>query len=193
MKNLALRVIVSTMFIGLCPGSGIAASGVSIDGTISRSTDPYSDASSGFGPTTGYGIGASKTLSDISEKTKLAIRADISYYKWSENDRYLEWSLVRLPLFAGFRVYRKTGSLEIYGEGGFELSFDKWESFYTGPLYGIQSPGQRSTYSDRKFGLAPGAGVEIPVVDDILIGIHARYHLMDNSYSTFGLSVGYRF
>lgn len=169
------------------------AFGLTIDGTVTRASDPYSGSSSGFGSATGYGIGVSKYLNDMSEGVLIAARVDINYYKWSNSDRYLEWSFERLPVFGGLRICWKSGSMQIYGEGGLELSFDKWESSYTGPLYGILSPGQHSTYSERRLGLIPGVGAEIPIFDNVLIGLNARYHLIENPYSTLGISIGYRF
>jgi len=186
----ALVVIGSACFNCLISNS---AYGLTVDGTISYASDPYSGESTGFKTTTGYGIGASQYLTDSSESVQIAARVDINYYKWSNSSRYLEWSFARLPVFGGLRICWKAGPMQLYGEGGLELSFDKRESFYTGPLYGILSPGQHNTYSDRSLGIIPGVGIEIPLFDNVLLGLNARYHLINNPYTTVGLSVGYRF
>ncbi len=185
--------VIISAFIGISILFSTDAFGLTIDGAVTYATDPYSGSSTGFGSTVGYGIGVITPMRDISERASLAARFDLNYYKWSRSDRYLESSFERLPVFAGFRLYRKAGPMRLYGEAGLELSFDTWESSYTGPLYGTLSPGQKSSYSDRYLGLAPGAGIEFSVGAHFLIGFLARYHLIENPYSTFGISIGYRF
>jgi len=96
----------------------------------------------------------------------------------------------RIPVFFGARYYTP---INVYVEGGFEISYDKAESTYTGPLYGIYGYGSSASNEKTSFGISPGMGIEIPIGDNFLAGLHARYHLMINPYSTFGATVGYRF
>lgn len=165
---------------------------VAIDANVVYASDPFvgpNEEHKGeldtMGDTTGYGIGMSLFLFHF-----LALHADVNYFEWEESAPDLEWSYSRMPVFFGARYYTP---VNIFLEFGWEVSFNKSESKYTGPLYGIYGYGKSASHDSTTYGVSYGIGVEFPISEKFSAGVNARSHFMIYPYDTVGVSVGYRF
>lgn len=191
MKN-NIVIVLSLLFI--IPISGIftpsyANDGLIIDGTVSIATEP----SKGFGNGLGFGVGFGM---DVTNKTsirsgRLIARGDIHYYKWDTSVFGVDVTLTRMPVFLGARYYVpvKAGSLmALYAEGGLELSFDKSEAAACAGALCV-----KESASETNIGIAPGAGVEFPLGQNLSLGANIRLHMISDSYLSIGASIGHRF
>jgi opacity protein-like surface antigen len=191
MKKVFAIVFTAAMILTLNIGSAFAAhaQGVTIDGSLSLATETVS----GSGTTAGIGVGLSMDISDrvhLSDKrAKLQLRGDITYYNWDYDVLGINLSVTRVPVFVGGRYFlpiQDNSKVDVYVEGGLELSFDNVE---TALPFGI---GKVSS-SDINLGVTPGVGIEFPLQSNLVLGANARYHLISDSYMTFAVSLGYRF
>jgi len=71
-----------------------------------------------------------------------------------------------------------------YLEGGLELSYDEAE---------VASFFGKASATEINLGLAGGAGLEIPLADNLVLGFNGRLHLIADSFLTLGASLGVRF
>lgn len=161
-------------------GAALAEGEMSVDVSGSYASEPVT----GFGSTIGFGIGGNYGISK-----ELAGRVDLNYYSWKYDysDFWGSYSstYTRMPIFAGARyLIPMDNTMNAYVEGGVELSFDSFE---------IAWGGFKTTGSETKFGITPGAGIEYSINPNIYVGANARYHIVTNPYLTAGVNVGYRF
>ena len=174
-------------------GDVSASESITIDGTLSLGLDDF-----GYGDkiTPGYGVGVNIDMTKYffrqAKERKLLFRADINYYQWRDRIGYLEWSYTRTPVFLGGRFFSPYWPV-FYLEGGLEYIFVSTKSNYTGPLFGINSEGFKTSHRDFDVGITPGLGIEIPIGDKLVAGMNARAHFTYDFYATIGISVGYRF
>jgi opacity protein-like surface antigen len=191
MKKVLVIFFASVMISGLAVGSAFAAheQGMMIDGSLSLATETVS----GSGTTVGLGAGLSVDISDrvhlSDKKAKLQLRGDINYYNWDYDVFGINLSVTRVPVFVGGRYFlpiQGSSKVDVYVEGGLELSFDNVE---TALPFGI---GKVSS-SDINLGVTPGVGIEFPLQNNLVLGANARYHLITDSYMTLAVSLGYRF
>jgi opacity protein-like surface antigen len=189
MKKLVIAI---TALVIMAVGSGNAfaaqKSGMQIDGSLSFATDIYT----GYGATFGLGVGMSADISDrmhLSDKrAKLQLRGDINYYSSDETLMGMSLSAKRMPVFVGGRYFipmQSKSNMDLYVEGGVEVSFDKIESGI--PFFG------KISVSETNIGVAPGVGIEFPLGDNLVLGLNARYHLVSGSYLTGAASIGVKF
>jgi hypothetical protein len=190
MKKVFVIVFTAAMIFILNIGSAFAAheQGMMIDGSLSLATETVS----GSGTTVGLGAGLSMDISDrvhlSDKKAKLQLRGDINYYNWDYDVFGINLSVTRVPIFVGGRYFlpiQGSSKVDVYVEGGLELSFDNVETAV--PFFGKVSE------SDINLGVTPGVGIEIPLQNSLVLGANARYHLISDSYMTLGVSLGYRF
>ncbi len=189
MKKLVIA-IAALVIVAVGSGSAFAAhtSGMQIDGSLSVASDVYN----GYGATLGVGVGLSVDISDrmhLSDKNaKLQLRGDINYFSSSESFFGMDLEARRIPVFLGARYFipmQSKSTMDLYVEGGLEVSFD---SFETGiPFFG------KVSVSETNIGVAPGVGLEFPLGDNLVLGLNARYHIVSGSYLSGSASIGVKF
>ena len=52
---------------------------------------------------------------------------------------------------------------------------------------------EKASATEINLGLAGGAGLEIPLADNLVLGFNGRLHLIADSFLTLGASLGVRF
>ncbi|GBD98180.1 hypothetical protein BMS3Abin07_00188 [bacterium BMS3Abin07] len=174
------------------------AHGISIELTGNYASEP----SGGFGSTFGPGVGVNADFGKIirvTEGTKFAVisknikfRADLSYFNWDRDVFGVNIEYTRIPIFVGARYFFPLESmsrqgLQVFGEGGLEMSFDNVEDVVC-----ISGAGCiKNNDSDINPGIGAGGGIQYSFSDRIYGGIHLRYHVISDSYFTTGLYVGF--
>lgn len=163
-----------------------------VDGMLSLATEPVD----GFGMAIGFGVGFSKDITREAKmrQGKLMARGDLNYYSWSQDTFGVEVTLSRMPIFLGGRYYipmQGQSNMDVYAEGGLEISFDKAEACL--PSFFPGQPPICGSASDTNIGITPGAGIEFPINNNMTVGANARLHLITDSYLTIGATLGYKF
>jgi opacity protein-like surface antigen len=186
----SIVIAIATVLLAASAGSAIAAQGkggVMIDGTLSLASEP----TSGFGTTVGLGVGASMDITDkikLSDKNaKIQLRGDLSYYDWDNTEFGFDVSYRRIIAFGGGRYFFPMGgrgTVAPYLEAGLELSYDRVE---VATFFG------KASATEIALGLAGGAGLEIPLADNLVLGFNGRLHLITDSFLTLGASLGVKF
>jgi len=189
MKKLFV-IVIATVLMAAGAGSAVAAdgkSGATVDGTLSIATEPVG----GFGNPVGLGVGASMDITDtikLSDKNaKIHLRGDLTYYEWDDTQLGIDISYRRIIAFGGGRYFIPMGGrsgVAPYLEGGLELSYDEAE---------VASFFGKASATEINLGLAGGAGLEIPLADNLVLGFNGRLHLIADSFLTLGASLGVRF
>lgn len=189
MKRFAI-IAVALLMIAAGAGSAAAAegkSGASVDGTLSIATEPAGS----FGSTIGIGVGASIDITDrmkLSDKNaKIQLRGDLTYYEWDDTQFGFDVSYQRIIAFGGGRYFIPMGGrsgVAPYLEGGLELSYDEAE---------VASFFGKVSATEINLGLAGGAGLELPLADNLVLGFNGRLHLIADSFITLGASLGVKF
>ena len=186
MKSFA---VIAAALLMIAAGAGSAAAEEEnirafFDGTLSIGSEP----AGGFGKTTGFGVGESVDITDsmkLSDKNaKFHLRGDLAYYKWDDMQFGFDVSYQRIIFFFGGRYFipmSGRGGVAPYLEGGLELSYDDVEKANSAGTVIV---------TDINLGLAGGAGLEIPLADDLVLGFNARFHVIDGSFLTLGASLG---
>ena len=184
-------IAIAAVLMAAGAGSAIAAQdkgGVMIDGTLSLATEPAGS----FGTTVGLGVGASVDFTDrmkLSDKNaKIQLRGDLTYYEWDDTQFGFDVSYRRIIAFGGGRYFLPMGGrsgVAPYLEGGVELSYDRAE--VAAPFFGKVSA------TEINLGLAGGAGLELPLADNLVLGFNGRLHLIADSFITLGASLGVKF
>ena len=189
MKRFAI-IAVALLMISAGAGSAVAEEEKSIaffDCTLSMATEP----AGGFGKTAGFRVGESVDVTDSmklsDEKVKVHIRGDLAYYEWDDTQFGFDVSYKRIIFFGGGRYFipmSGRGGVAPYLEGGLELSYDDVET---------ASPVGTVIVTDIRLGLAGGAGLEIPLADDLVLGFNGRLRIIADSFLTLGVSLGVKF
>src|SRR3990172_10303706 len=184
-------IAIEAVLMAAGAGSAIAAQdkgGVMIDGTLSIATEPAGS----FGTTVGLGVGASVDFPDrmkLSDKNaKIQLRGDLTYYEWDDTQLGIDVSYRRIIAFGGGRYFLPMGGrggVAPYLEGGVELSYDRAE--VAAPFFGKVSA------TEINLGLAGGAGLELPLAANLVLGFNGRLHLIADSFITLGASLGVKF
>jgi opacity protein-like surface antigen len=196
MKKFLIVAVAALLFMGLGAGSA-SAQGMQIDGTLSIATDP-TDGFFGFSDwALGFGVGMSMDLPQQGRGAgKLQIRGDLNWYNWDVSGYgFGDFEYERIPVFVGVRYFipmQSKGDVDLYVEGGAELSFDKVEVGIPalGPLGFVIV---KDEVSDTNFGITPGIGIEIPMANNLVFGANARFHLITDSYLSLGATFGVKF
>lgn len=191
------KIILLCAVLSLLPASAALAKtgeGITIDGSLLAADETYkgSDAALGFGFGVSYGLGDMVRLGQGS----LVLRGDIGVLRGSSENFYLELDSSRIPLFVGVRYILPLDlkPLDLYAEGGLELSRDKYEVAVPVFLPGFRAGFfAKSTISDTNLGVTPGFGAVLSLSDSFSLGLNARFHLITNTYLSFGLTAGYSF
>lgn len=184
MKKHLIAIFFACMLcvMGVIPS---AASGSSLEGFLGIGTEPRNDFGTGFG----VGLGLNVDFNDVfnvsnpSSTKDLKIRTDISYFHWEEDSFWADIDYTRVPVFLGLRYFVPRGKIKapalgIFGEAGFELSFDD-----------VDTP--RGSDSDVDFGIPIGGGIQFRVSDTTYLGLSLRIHLISNTYTTLLGTVGF--
>lgn len=192
MKRFLIVAVAVVLVMGFA-GAAFAAKaaqakgGGMIDGTLSFATEP----AGGYGTTIGIGVGVSLDITDRSsfgsKDAKVHIRGDLTYYEWDGSVFGFGISYTRLAAFGGIRYFLPMNggqSVYPYLEGGLELSYDDAEM---AGFFGTASA------TEISLGLAGGAGLEIPLSGDLVLGVNGRLHLITDSFLTLGASLGVKF
>jgi hypothetical protein len=121
----------------------------------------------------------------LSDKdAKVYLRGDLTYYEWNDRRVGLDVSYQRIIFFFGGRYFipmSGRGGVAPYLEGGLEMSYD---DVATANAAGTE------IVTDITLGLSGGAGLEIPLADDLVLGLNGRLHLITDSFLTLGVSLG---
>jgi opacity protein-like surface antigen len=184
MKKVLLVCMVALL---LCAGNAFAA-GISVDGFVNYNSEAESD----YGSAIGFGAGVTYDLSEVAVEN-LAARVDVAYLKYEEDFFGVDVTFRRIPIFAGVRYNAPIeGPVKVFGDAGLEVSLDNIEvAIPSFSFLGITTPATTADEDETNIGAAIGAGVAYPVNDMISIGANARYHIVDGSYFSAGLFVGF--
>ncbi len=127
----------------------------------------------------GLKLGAGYDLMSIADTFILHIRFDFTYAKWSSDKS-------NMIMYLGLRIYLPiTDFILLYGEAGPEYRLDDFAGT-----------------SSNKFGLAFGAGIDIPISlggDDneegtqLILGFNFRYHYKYHDLMSFTPYIGFRY
>lgn len=188
-KVLFLACLMALMIV---PASAFAE-GVTLDAGGLFATEP----ADGLGSEFGFRVGGSYDISEM-VGAPVEVRADVSYIKWSEEESYTfltstataEVEFRRIPIFLGARYNLPVDPVNVFFEAGLEVSLDKAEATATisDPILGTMT--LSADESETNFGFTPGIGVSYPLSETVLVGANARYHVVSDSYFTFGLFLG---
>ncbi len=186
-KVLFLACLMALMIV---PASAFAE-GVTLDAGGLFATEP----AEGLGSEFGFTVGGSYDISEM-VGAPVEVRADVSYIKWSEEESYTflgatataEVEFRRIPIFLGARYNLPVDPVNVFFEAGLEVSLDKAEATATvsDPIPLTLSAEETET----NLGFTPGIGVSYPLSETVLVGANARYHVVSDSYFTFGLFLG---
>ncbi len=146
-------------------------------GLFSYGSPPASGYKGALGGIAGvFNIGLGIDLSVEEDVSEIQLRIDFGVYSW-ENDNIGGFGdYNRLPLFIGPRIYLNlSDDVFIYGEGGFEISFDDF------------------VVKETNYGFSPGAGFELRFGGSGVVGVKFRYHLIQDSYFTIGPYFGWKY
>jgi opacity protein-like surface antigen len=139
---------------------------------------------SGFDSTIGLCIGGG-TMVD----KDIQARVDITFLTWSESFYGVDLDYSRTPVTVSGRYYipMDQNDLKVFVQGGLELSFDKVE---VGNFF---FPGEKTSESDVRLGITPGAGIDLAIAPQLSIVADLRWHIITDSYFTLQAGVAYHF
>ena len=170
MKKSTVWLIPAIMLVGLgfSQASFAKQGDVSVDAGFKLGTSPCC----GFGIGFGGGVGAGYEVLD-----NLQVRGDFNYLTWSKSG--VDYDRI---LFGGAGRYYVAvmNNLKVYGQAGMEISVDK------GTVAGFSS-------TTAHFGAPIALGAEFAVTPNIGIEGQAAFHLVTDSYLTFGVNGVYHF
>jgi opacity protein-like surface antigen len=192
-----LTSVVLAVFLVLCittaasaesskkSSSSVKVGDLEVDASLVLASAPASD----FNTTLGLTIGVGKMLPQIDKN--LQGRVEISYFSWSASEFGVDVSYTRVPIGAGARYFIPTQDpkLKAFVQGMLELSFDKVEAAVSIPPFGAV----KSSASETRLGLVPGAGIEYMVQPNLGITADFRVHIITDSYYTLGAGMAYHF
>lgn len=185
MKRFKSVILAASMAAGLFAVSDPAFAKVgdqTVDVGVSVATEPIDNLGTAIGFSGGFGY-------EFTKDTQ--IRADVSYYSWDDSQTTIfgtmDMTVYRIPIAVSARRYvdfPNQQGLRAYGQLGLELSIDGAE---------VTLAGVSADDSETNVGLTPAAGIEYNVNDQMFVGANAAYHIITDSYFTFGGSIGFRF
>lgn len=191
MKRALFAVLLSLLLSGMS-----IASGIGIDVSGDYASEPDNDFDSTVGLSMGINVDF-ESLIHVREGSKfrnysknMKFRGDIGYFHWEDDVSGVDLDYTRIPMFIGMRYYypvqkMNRRGLDIFGEGGGELSIDDEESYSTGR-------GKRSD-DEITIGFALGGGIQYSFTDLLCAGAHLRYHAVSDDYFTLGAYIGLNF
>jgi hypothetical protein len=201
--NIIVHMAIVIIMLGSFSRIAAARPNTTVDVSVSRASSPFVTDQYNYGSVWGFGVGVTrdfirelpKDWSDTSGSLKMCLRADLNYFRWTENAPSVSGSHTLIPLFLGFRIYWQANT---YFEAGYSVAYSKFESKYTSPL---NTGGSAQTYGS-KGGITPGVGFEYPMSDKTMLGIHARTYMLGQepislwptyAFWDLGVSIGYHF
>lgn len=186
------KLMIAVFFLFVTVMGPSLALGSSLEGFLGIGTEPRHDFGTGFGVGLGLNVGFNDVfnVSNPSSTKNLEIRTDISYFHWEEDAFFTDFDYTRVPIFLGLRYFVPRGKIKasglgIFGEAGFELSFDEVDAPVPGPGFGTVSD------SDVNFGIPLGGGIQYHVSDKTYLGLSLRIHLISHTYTTIVGTVGF--
>lgn len=181
------KILALALVLSLAAFAGTAfAEGMSADLTYSYASEPATGFDSTTGPTIGFNIDA--TAFGSSMPKPLSFRADISRYEWSQDFLIAELSYTRTAVMLGGRWMLPVEKVNLFGEGGLEISKDEAETAVTFMKHTI-----KASADETNTGVALGGGVKFDITDAISAGAVVRYHAVDDAYFTAGAQIGFAF
>lgn len=179
----ALTIIALILALAAINGSAIAQGNKSIGGALDVAM-PLGD----FGDVANTGFGGVFTF-QYAYKPNFHFLFDLGYTAWGgKNNIYeLDYSWDAVPVQFGCKYYFSPAVNRFYigGLAGFHrFSVDiPFYNPYTGTTETISS-------SDTKFGIAPMGGYEFGIGTNLLLDLGARYQMVDDNLSYFGIRAG---
>ncbi|GMT49397.1 MAG: hypothetical protein IEMM0008_0936 [bacterium] len=147
-------------------------------GLLSYGSPPVSGYKGALGGIAGlFEVGLGIDLSVEEDVSEIQLRMDFGVYSWeNDSNTFGSGDYNRLPFFIGPRVYLYlSDDVLIYGEAGFEISFDDF------------------AVKETNFGVTPGAGFELRFGGSGVFGVKFRYHLIQDSYFAIGPYFGWKY
>lgn len=184
MKRFKTVILATSLTVGLFAVTQPALAKVgdsTADVGVSVATEPVDGLGTAIGFSGGFGY-------EFMKDTQ--VRADVSYYSWDDSQTTMfgtmDITLYRIPITVSARRYidLQAQGIRAYGQLGVELSIDGAE---------VTLAGVSANDSETNLGITPAAGVEYNVNDKVYVGANAAYHIITDSYFTFGGNIGYRF
>jgi hypothetical protein len=185
MKKVLLLLLLFPLAL---PGTASAQGRMGLDISGNYATEPKS----GFGGEFGFEVGFNADFATLGipitlgENIRSQARASVGFYDFDRTFLGINVSYERIPVFLGGRfIMPVSPPLNLYGDLGLELSFDKEDRPGIGPL-GPFVDSKRSL----RVGARPQVGVIYQITDSIFVGANLGYHLIKDDYFTLGAMVG---
>ncbi|GFO57321.1 hypothetical protein GMSM_43280 [Geomonas sp. Red276] len=172
-----MRWMMAAVVLLLVSGTALAMEGArSVEAALSFGTEAFDGLGGEWGATL---AGGAKLRSD------LQARAELSYYRASTAKGDVDLTATRVPIDLDLRylvpLERIDPELSAFGEGGIEVSFDHWH------------PAPDASRSETRFGGIVGAGLHYALPQNYSAFIRLDYRVIEDSYLTAGIGLGYSF
>jgi hypothetical protein len=186
MKKVLLLLAVFPLVL---PGTASAQGRMGFDISGNYATEPKS----GFGGEFGFEVGFNADFATLGvpitlgENIQSQARVSVGFYDFDRTFQGINVDYERIPVFLGGRfIMPVSPPLNVYGDLGFELSFDKEDRPGISPLGVPFVDSKRSL----RFGVRPQVGIIYRITESVFLGANLGYHLIKDDYCTLGAMVG---
>lgn len=181
MKKVLLLLLLLPLAL---PGTASAQGRMGFDISGNYATEPKS----GFGGEFGFEVGFNADFATLGvpitlgENIQSQARVSVGFYDFDRTVPIGTLDYERIPVFLGGRfIMPVSPPLNLYGDLGLELSFDK-EGRIVGPVI--------DTKRSLRVGVRPQVGVIYRITESVFLGANLGYHLIKDDYFTLGAMVG---
>jgi hypothetical protein len=183
MKKFFALLIIAVLLIGISDLQAKKKQEMAIGGELGLAV-PMGN----FGDAANIGFGAN-FLFNYQINKEMSILGSIGYFKWGSkalNDFY-DYSYSNVPLAGAFHYYFVgDGSLTPFIGGELSMNFFSWSVEAKSSVFGTS---YSTSYSETRIGLAPFAGILMPLSPQIDFRATAKFHVISD-LNYFSLSAG---
>lgn len=171
----AFLAVISLLFAATM--SHAQTGNTSVEGTLNYGTEAFDGVGSQFGATVGFGYLFLERLQG---------RVDVSYLRSGKSVGDGEATGSRVPIAFGLRYLQPLpkvdSDLTVFGQGGFEVSFDR------------RTPGGGGSSGDRtSVGALLGCGAEYALAPGFGAVANLAFHIIDDPFLSLGVGMAYHF
>ena len=180
MKKITLLFLALFLAVGMTSTASAKTEnpGVEIDGSFGFGSGP-GDYDPGFG----LNFGAGYTFPDIN----LQARVDVSYFDFSYDNLFGDFSYTRIPITVSARYYFPINdSLKAFGQAGIETSVDSFDERVGFTYF-------KNSVDEINVGLSLGGGIEYYLVPQASIFALGRAHIISDDYFSIHFGGAFHF
>ncbi len=175
-KIVSMAVMACMLLVGVSAFAKQGDKSLEVTGTFG--TEPASGVGSLLGGTVGAGVEVAKNIQ---------VRGDFSYLRANKTDNGVELTYTRLPIDISGRYFIPvTQQLNVFGQGGLELSFDEAKGYNSNTLVSAKA-------NETHFGVVLGAGGEFAINQQVGITANMLYHAIADGYLSVSAGVAFHF